>query len=552
MLFETRARAVEIRHFHLFCGLGGGARGFNHGRAQVGSLRANFRCIGGIDSDAAAIRDFHRLSQAPGTVMDLFSRQQYRDWHGHEPPADWHEATPDDIRKAAGYESPHILFTSPPCKGLSSLLSEAVSRTPKYQALNQLTVRGLWLALEAFKDDPVPLIVMENVPRILQRGRQWLDRIEQLLVAHGYGVAMTVHDCGEVGGLAQHRKRFLLVARHLAKVPAFLYEPDKRRVRAVGELLASFPVPDEAAAGPLHRTPALTWRTWIRLALVEAGSDWRSLHRLKIAPDGTVEGLRLVPVLKQPSALRLRDPTFVSGGNGYGQYGVCRWDATMGTISAGTYPGQGGFALQDPRVGGQPFSNTYRVAAWDEAARTVTAQGTPSAGGISVADPRCGIVRGPKDAFVRSAHYGVRRWADPTFAVTSAAGHDNGSWSIADPRVATYAPPPLDGVPSDNQRLVTKIIATDQTWHRPFTTLELAALQGLVDPDDTLRLDGTSDQAWRERIGNAVPPPAAQAIASVMGETLLRAWSGQSFALSASPIWVRPLAVAVSVQPALH
>lgn len=46
------------------------------------------------------------------------------------------------------------------------------------------------------------------------------------------------------------------------------------------------------------------------------------------------------------------------------------------------------------------------------------------------------------------------------------------------------------------------------------------------------------------------PPPAAQAIASVMGETLLRAWSGQTFALSASPIWVRPLAVAVSVQPA--
>lgn len=506
MLIETRARAVEIRHFHLFCGLGGGARGFSRGRAQVGPLRATFRCIGGIDNDAAAIRDFNRLVEVPGTVLDLFSRQQYRDWHGKEPPADWQEATPDDIRSAAGYETPHVLFTSPPCKGLSSLLSESVSRTPKYQALNQLTLRGLWLALEAFKDDPVPLIVMENVPRILQRGRQWLDRIEQLLVAHGYGVAMTVHDCGEVGGLAQRRKRFLLVARHRAKVPAFLYEPEKRRVRAVGELLAAFPVPDTDSAGPLHRTPALTWKTWIRLALVEAGSDWRSLHQLKIAPDGTIEGLRLVPILNQQSSLRVRDPTFVSGGNGYGQYGVCRWDAAMGTVSAGTYPGQGGFALQDPRVGGQPFSNSYRVAAWDESACTATAQGSPSAGGISVADPR----------------------------------------------VAAGAPPPLDGVPSDNQRLVTKIIAADRTWHRPFTTLELAALQGLVDPDDTLRLDGASDQAWRERIGNAVPPPAAQAIASVMGETLLRAWSGQSFALSASPIWVRPIAVAVSVQPALQ
>jgi site-specific DNA-cytosine methylase len=49
---------IEIRHFHLFCGLGGGARGFNRGRAEVGSLRAQFRCIGGVDVDAAAVRDF--------------------------------------------------------------------------------------------------------------------------------------------------------------------------------------------------------------------------------------------------------------------------------------------------------------------------------------------------------------------------------------------------------------------------------------------------------------------------------------------------------------
>lgn len=67
------------------------------------------------------------------------------------------------------------------------------------------------------------------------------------------------------------------------------------------------------------------------------------------------------------------------------------------------------------------------------------------------------------------------------------------------------------------------IRALDGTWHRPFTTLELAALQGMVDLEETLELHGTSDSAWRERIGNAVPPPAAQAIAGVMGRTLLLA-----------------------------
>ena len=40
---------IDVKHFHLFCGLGGGARGFNNGHAQIGSLEAKFRCLGGID-----------------------------------------------------------------------------------------------------------------------------------------------------------------------------------------------------------------------------------------------------------------------------------------------------------------------------------------------------------------------------------------------------------------------------------------------------------------------------------------------------------------------
>lgn len=39
----------------------------------------------------------------------------------------------------------------------------------------------------------------------------------------------------------------------------------------------------------------------------------------------------------------------------------------------------------------------------------------------------------------------------------------------------------------------------------------------------------------------------AEAIAGVMGTTLLLAWSGETFVLSAAPIWVRPVAVALSV-----
>jgi hypothetical protein len=37
-------------------------------------MRARFRCLGGVDSDAKAIADFSRLAGIPGTVLDLFDQ----------------------------------------------------------------------------------------------------------------------------------------------------------------------------------------------------------------------------------------------------------------------------------------------------------------------------------------------------------------------------------------------------------------------------------------------------------------------------------------------
>lgn len=106
-----------------------------------------------------------------------------------------------------------------------------------------------------------------------------------------------------------------------------------------------------------------------------------------------------------------------------------------------------------------------------------------------------------------------------------------------------------DAMPAAGTRLVAVIRSEDGTWHRPFTTLELAALQGLYDPDSDAGfvLEGASDSGHRERIGNAVPPAAAQAIASVIGRTLLLAWAGETFLLSSDPIWVRPVTTAVAM-----
>ena len=555
----------EIRHFSLFCGVGGGSIGFNRARSEamrVGSLTAQFRCIGGIDHDPAAIRDFSRLTGTPGTVLDLFDRDQYIAYHGHEPPADWNEATGTDIRRAAGNEKPHIVFLSPPCTGHSGLLSEGKSKTAKYQALNRLTLRGIWLCMEAWQGDDAPeLLVLENVPRVAVRGRHLLDQVGALLRSYGYAVAETTHDAGALGNLAQSRRRFLLVARNMKKVPPFLYEPPKRPLRGVGEILGQLPLPDDRAGGLMHRMPRLQWQTWMRLAFVEAGSDWRSLNKLTVR-DGVLADYLVVPEMHngvlgvhkwdEPSttvcgrsgvtnsANAVADPRFSQSPNWNDgqQYGVRRWDEPAGAISGQSAPGGGAYSVADPRAGiaDSKQNNCFRVVKWDAASGAITAGTGPSAGGLSVADPRMTTL-GKDGNYVTGGHYGVVPWDGTAGAIPSAACHDNGRWSVADPRL-----------PDSADRCTPIIRALDGTFHRPFTTLELASLQNLVNPGDFLELDGLSDQAWRLRIGNAVPPGAAQAIAETMGRTLLLAWSGQSFMLSNVPIWVQPVAVALSVR----
>ena len=599
----------EIRHFHLFCGLGGGARGFNKASPRVGNMVGKFRCIGGIDVDAPAIRDFERLTGSRGTVLDLFDRSQFIDFHGVEPPAGWREAGPMEIRAAAGGEYPHVVFLSAPCKGFSGLLAEGKSKTAKYQALNRLTVRGVWLMLEAFADEPPELIVFENVPRIANRGRQLLDQIGDLLRAYGYAVAETTHDCGEIGALAQSRKRFLLVARHVEKVPPFLYEPPMKRLQAVGTVLGRMPLPGDAAGGPMHRVPRLQWKTWVRLAFVEAGSDWRRLNRLAVE-NGHLRDYLIVPEmfrgalgvrrwdetsgavagesLPPNGAFSIADPRFDQSTKWKdGQaLGVRQWGESTGTVAGQQGPLQGAYSVADPRVDGVRHNNVFRIVGFGDHAQAVTAGGHPTAGGQAVADPRgatdpaalhgkykveswnqpartviAGNANGafavadPRpngipqsgDHYLTGGHYGVARWDEPSGAVSAAACHDNGRWSVADPRVCDSVQSGKSGMPEPADKLVAVIRALDGAWHRPFTTLELAALQSLVEPEEQLELDGLSDSAWRERIGNAVPPAAAEAIAGVMGTTLLLAWSGETFVLSASPIWVRPVAVALSV-----
>ncbi|WP_454691153.1 DNA cytosine methyltransferase [Achromobacter aloeverae] len=678
---------TDINHFHLCAGSGSGAAGMQEARPSIPGLQGRMVCLGGIDVDYAGAQDFRMLTGVACTVRDLFDLEQYVDFHGRRPPPGWLQVVPQDLRAAAQHRRPNIVFISAPCKGFSGLLPKSRSGSIKYIALNRLTLRTVWLMLEAWADDPVEVILFENVPLIATRGRAFLDQIIALLRHYGYVVRETFHDCGELGGLAQSRRRFLMIARHAEKVQPFIYEPPKRPLRSVGEVLSRYGLPGDPAEGPMHRVPELHWKTWLRLAFVEAGKDWRSLNRLAVdngylrdfllvpnmhsgvlgvrkwnAPSGTVTGNARPPT----GAFSVADPRAEVFRAGYGvnswkdatgavageslpsngrfavadvrfsqsqkwndghAYGVLPMNAPARTIGGQQTPGQGYYSVADPRAYGEStYKNVYRVVPWSGAAGVVSSGHGPSSGGqavadprhagpakhsnefrivpfedvaravtgahgtgqcvadprgghgfakygvkpfdgpanaviggsttgqgaYAVADPRPGMSRERGDNYLTAGHYGVVDPSEPSGAVSAAACHDNGRWSVADWRM-----------PAPDQKLVAIILSMDGTWHRPFTTLDLAALQSLYDPDDyeeageqaewrrkrkAFVLHGTSDQAWRERIGNAVPKKAAEAMGEEIGRAILLARAGESFQLSNTPIWVRPVATALAVR----
>ena len=534
---------------HLFSGIGGGCLGFQQARAEHRGITGSFRTLAGVDVDPASCEDFRNLTGAPAVELDLFTRDDYTAFHGHEPPANWREVTAQDLLATTMGEHPDVVFLSPPCKSFSGLLPKAKADTAKYQALSNLVPRGLELLLQAFGDDPPALIMLENVPRITTRGAKLIEQVKSLLGAHGYVFHGGYHDCGEIGGLAQHRKRYLLIARHEAKMPQFVYCTPRKRVKAIGEVIGPLPMPDDPTGGPMHRLPLLQWKTWVRLALIPAGGDWRDLEAMPNVrleqrdsrhpnvyhverwdePSACVTGTRFgsgAPAVADPRLSPHCGKTF----NGSpGLMGVMDWNKPASTVTGTMRPASSNApaSIADPRfnLSENAHANLCRVQSWDAPGYTVTGATRPAGGAQSVADPRIGCKP-------RSGSYGVTAWDQPASTVIGAGDIHASASAVADPRI-----------PADNERPnpVPVIVALDGTWHRPLTTLELAALQGfpLTMPDGRpLTLAGKSDARFRERIGNAVPPPAARAIGEQMLQALMLNQAGE-MSLGFTGIWVR-------------
>ncbi|NLV16061.1 MAG: DNA cytosine methyltransferase [Syntrophomonadaceae bacterium] len=529
---------------HLFSGIGGAALGFQEAVSEYRGMVGGFRTLAGIDCDLEACQDFEALTGSPAVCMDLFTRDQYISFHGQEPPDNWQEVTPRDLLEASGREYPDVVFLSPPCKGFSGLLPSAKAQSEKYLALNRLVVRGLQLVMDAYIENLPAVIMMENVPRITSRGKFLLKQVKSLLGSHGYVFHEGTHCCGELGGLGQRRKRYLLIARLPEKMPSFIYHPPKQKLKSIGDVIGPLPLPDDPTMGPMHRSPRLQWKTWVRLALIRAGGDWRDLedcgdYGIEYIPRGggsfgvqdwdmpsnTVTGNAKV---NGSNASNIADPrTGFKDGTHRAIYRVVAWDEPGPTDTGALRPNNGAISITDPRLDYSPRPGAFRVLKWDDAAPTVTGSiGVGRSNSISgIEDPR--LTCKP-----RSGSYGVQAWDETAKTVIGAGEIHSGSAAVADPRIPkdteVLDPPPI-------------IISLDGTWHRPLTTYELAILQGfpkIMSDSKPFYLTGSSDSRWRERIGNAVPPPTAKSIGEEILISFLASEFKNFFRLSVAGIWV--------------
>lgn len=457
---------------HLFAGIGGCTLGFK---------RAGLRSLGSIDFDAKAIEQLRRMTGgSPAFVRDIASLQ----------PADLRQIVP---------ESPDVVVMSPPCKSFSGCMPAARAAEEHYVDMSQLAVRGTFLALEAWERLP-GYVLIENVPRIRTRGAPLLEQIIALLHRYGFATDQRVHDCGEIGGLAQHRDRFLLMARNMERCPAFLRRPPAKRVRNVGEVLLPLPSPAADHGDPMHRLPLLSPMNWLRLAAIPAGKDWRALPaEIRIGGERRGGAYEVLDPAEPGKVVRGRhdvwaapasvaderlddaevDPRVAWSSTKHGgrpdSFGVGSMGAPSLVVRGRQEVQTSRASIADTRLAesNRRFKGKMQVSAMDQPSNTITGtSATPALGACAVvADTRLGTNRkgrqnggfGVEDCDApahsvlgrstinvarasvadtrlgcsqRSGSYGVQDAVQPGATIVGHHSHDNSPGSMADPRLS--------------------------------------------------------------------------------------------------------------------
>lgn len=428
--FKSNVTPRKVTLFCPFGGGGGGALGGQRARAELFGRAAVVELLGGIDNEPRACADFEYLTGVPESCLDVA------------------KMTVEDLRRICPHV-PDIVFSSPPCKASSKLLPAKRSREPKYQAMSDLALVMTRLLLSAW-DSPPPLLVYENVPNITSRARAMLAELRRILRAAGYSIQDGFHDCGEVGGLGQRRKRWFFVARLERVLPFFLYKPPNRGVQPCWSVLSKLPAPGDPSGGPMHELPAISAINYARLWAIPAGGDWRDLRgdatprrRARWKPRSTG------PLPFEPTGMLVQigadgtapDAALTTNTQLRGRWGVLDPEEPAGTVIGNARVNTGPFSIADERaplgmkVDPSRHTNHYVVTPATEPARCITGATRPGNGALSVAAPLTSL----QPELVPQAgndglHYGkyqVLDPAEPAPTVTGATRVGSGAPSIA-------------------------------------------------------------------------------------------------------------------------
>lgn len=513
---------TTFRVGHLFSGVGGGELGFQ--RAIIrhrGKPVARFETAFAVDFWAEACAASERLTGAPATQMDLVYPDDYLALHGSPPPPGWTPVTARDLYLLSP-DPPDVIFLSPPCKAFSGLLSAARSREPKYQAMARLARRGIELACAAW-DGRVPLILLENVPGIRHRGASLLDEMRVELRRWGYVLDDRDHDAGRMAGLSQSRMRFLLVARQPNRCAVPLHRPVEHPLTGIGNTLSRLAPPWTTAGSrlPRHQLPKCQWQTWLRLALISPGADWRALEKVdayvvRRRPDGVfivaaqIDGVEISPPgwsddFEYIGHWGRVDRQWMNGTRFDSGFRVRSWGEHVGALETSNASASGAPYVADPRLSSKDSRHTSHMhnTPWSSPSRTVTGATHVGNGSPVASDPRLTCTP-------RGGSYGMIEWSEPAPTIAASIDIHAGRAAVADPRIQLR--------PTD--RCTPLVISPWGTFNRPLTTCEISALQGFT-PDEVARAFGDlSDEKVRQMVGNAVPVASAEKIAEEFGTSL--------------------------------